>query len=91
MIDPRTLVPLDKELILESVRKTGRLVVVEEDNRTHGGRGDRGNGAEEAFFHLDAPVKRVSAPDTPPPFAPPMEAFYVPSEERIIEAVISLF
>ncbi len=88
VIDPRTLVPLDKELILESVRKTGRLVVVEEDNLTGGWAAELAAiVAEEAFFWLDAPVKRVSAPDTPPPFAPVMEAFYVPSEERIVEAV----
>ena len=88
VIDPRTLVPLDKELILDSVRKTGRLVVVEEDNLTGGWAGEiAAIVAEEAFFYLDAPIKRVSAPDTPPPFAPVMEAFYVPSEERIIQAV----
>ena len=92
VIDPRTLVPLDKELILESVRKTGRLVVVEEDNRMNGWAAEiAATVAEEAFFYLDAPVKRVSAPDTPPPFAPPMEAFYVPSVERVVEAVKSLF
>ncbi len=92
IIDPRTLVPLDKELILESVRKTGRLVIVEEDNLTGGWAGDiAAIVAEEAFFWLDAPIKRVSAPDTPVPFAPVMEQFYVPSEERIIEAVRSLF
>ncbi len=92
VIDPRTLVPLDKELILESVRKTGRLVVVEEDNLTGGWAGDiAAMVAEEAFFWLDAPIKRVSAPDTPPPFAPVMEEFYVPSEERVVEAVKSLF
>jgi pyruvate/2-oxoglutarate/acetoin dehydrogenase E1 component len=92
IIDPRTLVPLDKELILESVRKTGRLVIVEEDNLSGGWAGDIvAIVAEEAFFWLDAPIKRVSAPDTPVPFAPVMEQFYVPSEERIIEAVRSLF
>ena len=92
VIDPRTLVPLDRDLILESVRKTGRLVVVEEDNITGGWAGDiAAMVAEEAFFWLDAPIKRVSAPDTPPPFAPVMEAFYVPSEERVIQAVKSLF
>jgi acetoin:2,6-dichlorophenolindophenol oxidoreductase subunit beta len=92
VIDPRTLVPLDKELILESVRKTGRLVVVEEDNRTNGWAAEiAAMAAEEAFFWLDAPVKRVSAPDTPPPFAPVMEEFYVPSEARVIETVRSLF
>jgi pyruvate/2-oxoglutarate/acetoin dehydrogenase E1 component len=92
VIDPRTLVPLDKELILESVRKTGRLVIVEEDNLTGGWAADiAAIVAEEAFFWLDAPIKRVSAPDTPAPFAPLMEQFYVPSEERVIEAVKSLF
>jgi pyruvate/2-oxoglutarate/acetoin dehydrogenase E1 component len=80
VIDPRTLVPLDRELILE------------EDNLTGGWAGDIvAMVAEEAFFWLDAPIKRVSAPDTPPPFAPVMEDFYVPSEERVVEAVKSLF
>ena len=92
VIDPRTLVPLDKELILASVRKTGRLVVVEEDNLTGGWAGDiAAIVAEEAFFWLDAPIKRVSAPDTPAPFAPVMEQFYVPSAERVVKAVRSLF
>jgi pyruvate/2-oxoglutarate/acetoin dehydrogenase E1 component len=92
VIDPRTLVPLDKELILASVRKTGRLVVVEEDNCTGGWAADiAAIVAEEAFFWLDAPVKRVSAPDTPPPFAPVMEHFYVPSAERVVQVVKSLF
>jgi pyruvate dehydrogenase E1 component beta subunit len=92
VIDPRTLVPLDKELILESVRKTGRLVIVEEDNLTGGWAADiAAIVAEEVFFWLDAPIKRVSAPDTPVPFAPVMEQFYVPSEERVIQAVKSLF
>ena len=92
VIDPRTLVPLDKELILESVRKTGRLVIVEEDNLTGGWAADiAAIVAEEAFFWLDAPIKRVSAPDTPVPFAPVMEQSYVPSEERVSQAVKSLF
>ncbi len=92
VIDPRTLVPLDKELILESVRKTGRLVIVEEDTLTGGWAGDLAAiVADEAFWYLDAPVKRVSAPDIPPPFAPVMEQFYVPSVERVVEAVRSLF
>ncbi len=92
VIDPRTLVPLDKELILESVRKTGRLVIVEEDNKTNGWAAEiAALVAEEAFFWLDAPIKRVSAPDTPAPFAPVMEQFYVPSEERVVQAVKALF
>jgi len=92
VIDPRTLVPLDKELLLESVRKTGRLVIVEEDNLTGGWAAELAAiAAEEAFDWLDAPIKRVSAPDTPAPFAPVMEQFYVPSTERVISAVRSLF
>jgi pyruvate dehydrogenase E1 component beta subunit len=92
VIDPRTLFPLDEEAILASVRKTGRLVVVEEDNRTGGWAADiAAIVAEEAFFWLDAPIKRVSAPDTPAPFAPVMEHFYVPSAERVVQAVKSLF
>jgi pyruvate dehydrogenase E1 component beta subunit len=92
VIDPRTLIPLDRELILESVRKTGRLVIVEEDNLTGGWAADLAAiVAEAAFDGLDAPIKRVSAPDTPVPFAPVMEQFYVPSAERVVEAVKSLF
>lgn len=92
VIDPRTLIPLDKELIYESVRKTGRLVLVEEDNLTNGWAAELAALAvDECFYWLDAPVKRVSAPDTPVPFAPPMEKFYVPSVQRIIEVVKSIF
>jgi pyruvate dehydrogenase E1 component beta subunit len=91
VIDPRSLVPLDKELILASVRKTGRLVIVEEDNLTGGWAADiAAIAADEAFDWLDAPIKRVSAPDTPPPFAPVMEQFYVPSAQRIVGVVRSL-
>jgi pyruvate dehydrogenase E1 component beta subunit len=92
VIDPRTLVPLDKDLILESVRKTGRLVIVEEDNITGGWAGDLAAiVAEEAFYWLDAPIKRVSAPDAPAPFAPVLEKLYVPSVERVVQAVKALF
>lgn len=92
VIDPRTLYPLDKDLILDSVKKTGRLVIVEEDNQFNGWAAEiAAFVAEEAFDWLDAPIKRVSAPQTPAPFAPVMEQFYVPSEERVINAVRSLF
>jgi pyruvate dehydrogenase E1 component beta subunit len=88
VIDPRTLVPLDKDLIFASVQKTGRLVIVEEDNLTNGwGAEVAALVADEAFVWLDAPIKRVAAPDTPPPFAPVLEQLYVPSVERIVAAV----
>ncbi|NLV74148.1 MAG: alpha-ketoacid dehydrogenase subunit beta [Chloroflexi bacterium] len=92
VIDPRTLVPLDKDLILESVRKTGRLVIVEEDNLTGGWAGDiAAIVAEEAFYWLDTPIKRLSAPDAPAPFAPVLEQLYVPSVANVVQAVKSLF
>jgi len=92
VIDPRTLVPLDKDLLLTSVRKTGRLVIVEEDNLTGGWAAELAAiAADEAFDWLDAPIKRVSAPDVPPPFAPNLERAYVPDELRIMHAVRSLF
>jgi len=91
IIDPRTLVPLDKELIFDSVRKTGRLIVVEEDNLTNGwGAEVAALAADEIFEWLDAPIKRVAAPDVPPPFAPVLEKEYLPNEEKIIAAVKSV-
>jgi acetoin:2,6-dichlorophenolindophenol oxidoreductase subunit beta len=92
VIDPRSLVPLDLDLILESVQKTGRLVIVEEDNLTNGwGAEVAALVADQGFWWLDSPIKRVAAPDVPPPFAPVLEREYVPSEQKIIEAVLSLF
>ena len=72
------------------MQKTGRLVIVEEDNLTNGwGAEVAALMADEAFVWLDAPIKRVAAPDTPPPFAPVLEQLYVPSVERIVAAVRS--
>jgi len=88
VIDPRTLVPFDKKMVVESVKKTGRLIIVEEDNRTGGWGAEVASIiAEEALDYLDAPVKRVSAYDTPIPFAPVLEDFVIPSEDRITEAI----
>ncbi|MFH1775178.1 MAG: alpha-ketoacid dehydrogenase subunit beta [Chloroflexota bacterium] len=88
VIDPRTIVPLDKETILTSVQKTGRLVVVHEAVRTGGiGAEIAAIVAEEAFDWLDAPVKRVGAAFSPVPFSQPMEHFCLPWAEDIIKAV----
>jgi len=88
IIDPRTLVPLDKDLIYGSIRKTGRLIIVEEDNMTNGwGAEIVALAADEVFEWLDAPIKRVAAPDVPAPFAPVLEHEYLPNEEKIIAAV----
>lgn len=92
VLDLRTLVPLDKESILQSVAKTGRLVIAHEAVRTGGFGGEiAALVAEEGFDLLDAPIKRVTAPDTPVPFAPTLEAAYLPSEAKIVKAVKELF
>ncbi len=88
VVDPRTLVPLDKKTIIESVKKTGRVVVVSEDCKTAGVTAEiSAIIAEEAIDYLDAPIKRVAAMDTPIPFSPPLENFVIPDENRIIRAV----
>lgn len=88
VIDPRTLAPLDKQTLLGSVRKTGRIVIVSEDVKTAGVSAEiAAIVAEEALDYLDAPVKRVAEPDTPIPFSPPLEQFVIPDEKRIIAAV----
>jgi len=91
VIDPRTLVPLDKETIIDSVKKTGRLVIISEEPRTGSAAGEiSAIIAEEAFDFLDAPIKRVCAPDTPVPFSPVLEKFWVPDEEDLIRAVTEI-
>jgi pyruvate/2-oxoglutarate/acetoin dehydrogenase E1 component len=88
VIDPRTLVPLDRETILGSVRRTGRLVVASEDVLTCGVASEiAALAAEEALWFLDAPVRRVAVPDTPIPFAPGMEQAVLPQVETIADAV----
>jgi len=88
VVDPRTLTPLDKEAIVRSVKKTGRLVIVSEDCKTAGVSAEiAAVVAEEAIDYLDAPIKRVAEPDTPIPFSPPLEQYVIPDEKAIIKAV----
>jgi pyruvate/2-oxoglutarate/acetoin dehydrogenase E1 component len=88
VIDPRTLSPLDDETILSSVAKTHRLLIVDEDNpRCSAATDIAAIVADKGFDTLDAPIKRITAPHTPVPFSPPLEQFYVPSPDRIAEAV----
>jgi 2-oxoisovalerate dehydrogenase E1 component beta subunit len=92
VVDLRVLNPLDKDTILESLAKTGRLMIVHEDHRTLGiGAEIAAIAAEEAFDCLDAPIIRLTAPDVPAiPFSPPLEKFYLPSVEKIVEAATRL-
>lgn len=88
VIDPRTLLPLDKETILKSVEKTGRLVIVHEAVKNSGfGAEIAAMVVEEGFDLLDAPIKRVAAPFVPVPFSPPLEQAYMPSVDSIVQAV----
>jgi pyruvate dehydrogenase E1 component beta subunit len=87
VLDPRTLSPLDEEAILQSVRKTHRLVVVHEEVKFAGSGAEiAALAAEKAFDYLDAPIIRVAAPFTPVPFSPVLEKEFIPSEEKVIQA-----
>jgi len=91
VIDPRTLWPLDIELILKSVQKTGRLVVVEESPKQGGVGAEIGiQVAEKIPDYLLGPITRIAAPNTPAPFAPVLEKMYVPQPERIRDEVKKL-
>ncbi|MBI3732917.1 MAG: alpha-ketoacid dehydrogenase subunit beta, partial [Chloroflexi bacterium] len=91
VVDLRTLVPLDDEAIFRTVRKTGKVVVAHEATRTAGFGGEIvARIAEEAFEHLDAPIVRVAAPDTPVPYSAPLETFFLPDAPKITDAVRKL-
>ncbi|MCU1656078.1 MAG: Transketolase central region [Pseudonocardiales bacterium] len=91
VIDPRTLVPLDRDMILDSVRKTGRLVVADPANRTCGAAAEiSAIVAEEAFAALRAPIRRVTAPDMVVPFSPALEAGFYPDADKIVAAAHSV-
>ncbi len=88
VIDPRTLVPLDEEAILRSVRKTGRLVVVDEDYERCGFSAEVASiAAEKAFKHLRAPITRVATPNVPIPYSPVLEKHLIPSTEKIVRTI----
>lgn len=92
VVDLRTITPVDRESIIKSVQKTNRAVVVHEAVRTGGFGGEiAAIIADEAFDYLDAPVKRVTAPDTPVPFSSPLEQAFIPSADKIVGAVKELF
>ena len=87
VVDPRTLSPLDEQTILNSVKKTHRLLIVHEEVKFAGSGAEiAAMAAEKAFDYLDAPIVRVGAPFTPVPFSPPLEQEFIPSEEKIIQA-----
>ncbi len=92
VVDVRTLLPLDKNTLLASVRKTGKALIVHEDNLTGGYGGELAAIiADEAFTDLDAPVKRLAAPDVPGvPFSHPLQDWFMPNPEKIAHAMREL-
>lgn len=92
VFDPRTLFPFDKKGILKSLEKTNKVVIATEENKRGSFAGEiSAIIAEEGFDYLDAPVLRVCAMDTPVPFSPVLEKYYVPDADDIVKAVKKLF
>ncbi len=92
VIDPRTLVPFDKETVFESVRKTHRVVVVEESNKTAGIGAELAAMLQESMYdELDGPIVRVAALDVPIPYNITLELYCIPDAQKIVSAVESLF
>jgi len=86
VIDPRTIVPLDEETILNSVRKTSRAIVIDEGHHNYGVTAEIASRiSEKAFYHLDAPVIRMGAMDVPVPFSPALEDLTVPTAAGVVE------
>jgi len=91
IVDLRTLLPLDTDTILKSIDNTGKAMIVHEDTRTLGvGAEVAAILAEEAFDMLDGPIMRVTAPDTPVPFSPPLEKAFLPDADKILAAAREL-
>ncbi|HWQ56750.1 MAG TPA: alpha-ketoacid dehydrogenase subunit beta [Bryobacteraceae bacterium] len=87
VIDLRTLLPLDEDAVLASVRKCSKVIILHEDTRTGGIGGDiAATITEKAFEWLDGPVVRITAPDTPVPFSPPLEEAFLPNAAKVLDA-----
>ncbi|HBY99132.1 MAG TPA: alpha-ketoacid dehydrogenase subunit beta [Chloroflexi bacterium] len=88
LVDPRTLVPLDRQAIVDSVKKTHRLLVVDEDYKSFGFSGEvAAIAAEQALEYLDTPVRRLAEPDVPIPYSRPLEQFVIPNSRTIVQTV----
>jgi 2-oxoisovalerate dehydrogenase E1 component beta subunit len=87
ILDLRTLLPFDEDAIITSVKKTNRLLIVHEDTRTGGIAGEIAmRVSEKAFEWLDAPILRVTALDTPVPYSPPLEDYFLPQTDDVVKA-----
>jgi len=90
--DPRTLLPLDRELLFKSVKKTGRVIVFDDSNRTCGFAAEvSAIISEECFTYLKSPISRITRADVPIPFNAQMESFVLPDKEKLIKAIFKNF
>lgn len=91
VVDPRTMVPLDREALIESVKKTSRAIVIDEGHQSYGVSAELASVISEgAFYYLDAPVTRMGAMDVPVPFSPALEDLTVPTPEGVFEVAKTL-
>jgi 2-oxoisovalerate dehydrogenase E1 component beta subunit len=91
VLDLRTLLPLDEDAVLATAARTGKVIVLHEATRTGGPGGEiAALIAERAFEHLDAPIVRVTPPDTPVPYSPPLEEYFLPDAEKVGNAIRAL-
>lgn len=91
IVDLRTLLPLDREAIIDTVKKTSKVIILHEATRTGGIAGEiTAIINEEAFEHLDGPITRVTSIDTPVPYAPPLEEFFLPQVDDVLKAARAL-
>src|SRR5437016_1185111 len=92
VLDLRSLLPFDKEAVLDSVRKTNKVILLHEDTRIGGFAGELAAViSEEAFEYLDGPIRRITAPDTPVPYSPPLEEFFLPKVSDVVRVARELY
>jgi 2-oxoisovalerate dehydrogenase E1 component beta subunit len=92
VVDLRTLVPLDRDTVCESVKKTSKVLLLHEDTRTGGMAGELAASITESIWeYLDGPIVRVTAPDTPVPYSPPLEEAFLPNCDKVVKKARSLW
>jgi 2-oxoisovalerate dehydrogenase E1 component beta subunit len=92
VLDLRSLLPYDREAVLESAKKTSKVILLHEDTRIGGFAGELAALiAEEAFDYLDGPIRRITAPDTPVPYSPPLEEFFLPKVSDVVRVARELY
>ena len=92
VLDLRSLLPFDREAVLETVKKTNKVILLHEDTRIGGFAGELAAViSEEAFDHLDGPIRRITAPDTPVPYSPPLEEYFLPKVSDVVRVARELY